>query len=140
MGATQVSNQKMSALDRLKQVQNLFKQTWNGIHTEYTGRPGTSTICNKKRHFVRPEQSIYEEERSETLERLLTLLRNVENDGIALVVPSAHDRQSRTAQNFFNKNRTFDVAQAPLHNYIQTNVKSKGGINENVDFKGIERS
>lgn len=129
----------MSALDRLKQVQNLFKQTWTGIHTEYTGRPGTSNICNKKRHFVKPEQMSYEEERSETFDRLFTLLRNIENDGIPLVVPSAHDRQSRTAQNFFNKNRTFDAAQAPLFQYVQMS-KSKGGINENVDFKGIDRS
>ena len=82
----------MSALDRLKQVQNLFKQTWNGIHTEHTGRPGTSTICNKKRHFMKPEQMAYEEERSEALERLFTLLRNIENDGVPLVVPSAQDR------------------------------------------------
>ena len=95
----------MSALDRLKQVQNIFKQTWNGIQTEYTGRPGTSTICNKKRHFVKPEQMSYEEERSEVLERVLSLLNNVENDNIPLLVPSGHDRQSRTAQNFFNKNR-----------------------------------
>ena len=63
----------MSALDRLKQVQNAFKQTWGGIQTEYTGRPGTCTICNKKRTFVKPEQLTYEENRSETFEKMLLL-------------------------------------------------------------------
>ena len=57
---------------------------------------------------------IYEEERSELLERLFSLLRNIENDNLPLLIPCAHDRQSRTAQNFFNKNRAFDVTQAPL--------------------------
>lgn len=82
----------MSALDRLKQVQNAFKQTWNGILTEYTGRPGTCTICNKKRTFVKPEQLTYEEERSEILERIFTMLTNIENDNVSLLVPSGHDR------------------------------------------------
>ena len=103
-------NQKMSALDRLKQVQNIFKQTWSGISTEYTGRPGTCTICNKKRHFVKPEQLSEEEERSERLERIFSFLHNVENDNIPLLLSSGQDRQSRTAQNFFNKNRQFDVS------------------------------
>ena len=108
----------MSALDRLKQVQNAFKQTWNGILTEYTGRPGTCTICNKKRTFIKPEQLTYEEERSELMERIFTMLSNIENDNVSLLVPSGHDRQSRTAQNFFNKNRQFDVNQAPIYQYI----------------------
>jgi len=60
----------MSALDRLKQVQNIFKQTWNGISTEYTGRPGTCTICNKKRTFPKPEQLSDEEERSYKFEKV----------------------------------------------------------------------
>lgn len=34
------------------------------MHTEYTGRPGTCTICNSKRVFTKPEQLINEEERS----------------------------------------------------------------------------
>lgn len=82
----------MSALDRLKQVQNLFKQTWNGIQTEYTGRPGTSNICNKKRHFIKPEQMSYEEERSELLDRMFNVLKNIENDNVPLLIPCAMDR------------------------------------------------
>jgi hypothetical protein len=60
----------MSALDRLKQVQQIFKQTWNGILTEYTGRPGTSIICNTKRTFHTPEQVYYEKERSKIFEAI----------------------------------------------------------------------
>ena len=62
--------QKMSALDRLKQVQQAFKMTWQGIHTEYTGRPGTCTICNTKRVFHKPEQLTIEEERSFAFEQM----------------------------------------------------------------------
>jgi hypothetical protein len=60
----------MSALDRLKQVQNIFKQTWNGIDTDYTGRPGTCNICNTKRVFLKPLHLQDEEDRSEKFERI----------------------------------------------------------------------
>jgi hypothetical protein len=93
----------MSALDKLKQVQNLFKQTWNGINTEYTGRPGTCTICNKKRSFIKPEKLCEEEHRSRRLEKLLGLLSRIENDNIPLLTATSVDRQTRTAQNFYNK-------------------------------------
>lgn len=83
-----VSNQKMSAIDRLKQVQNIFKQTWQGIHTEFTGRPGTSIICNKKRTFVKPEQMKNEEERAIQFEAIFSLLQNIENDNIPLLIGS----------------------------------------------------
>lgn len=99
----------MSALDRLKQVQSIFKQTWNGIDTDYTGRPGTCNICNSKRVFVKPAKLSDEEDRSERFEKMLQFLANVENDNMPLLINSGQDRQSRTAQNFFNKNRNFDV-------------------------------
>ena len=41
----------MSALDRLKMIQAQYKQIWNGINTEYTGRPGTSNLTNTTRKF-----------------------------------------------------------------------------------------
>jgi hypothetical protein len=52
-------------------VQSIFKQTWNGIDTDYTGRPGTSNICNTKRVFIKPIKLIDEEDRSERFERIL---------------------------------------------------------------------
>jgi len=42
---------EMSALDRLKLIQQNFSKTWKGINCEYAGRPGTSQICNKKRNY-----------------------------------------------------------------------------------------
>jgi len=66
---------------------------------------------------VKPEQLSEEEERSERFERIYSFLHNIENDNIPLLLSSGQDRQSRTAQNFFNKNRQFDVAQAPLFQY-----------------------
>lgn len=59
---------------------------------------------------MKPEYLTEEEERSEHFERIFTLLANIENDNVPLLISSGQDRQSRTAQNFFNKNRTFDVA------------------------------
>ena len=108
-GTTQVSSQKMSALDRLKQVQQIFKQTWQGILTEYTGRPGTSQMCNTKRIFAKPEQLKIEEDRSHMFEQIFNILQNIENDNITMLLSSGQERQSRTAQNFFNKNKQFDV-------------------------------
>ena len=34
----------MSALDRLKCIQNNFRQQWHGINCEISGRPGKSSI------------------------------------------------------------------------------------------------
>ena len=82
----------MSALDRLKQVQSIFKQTWTGIDTDYTGRPGTCTICNKKRHFIKPPQVTEEEERSQKFEKIFALLHNIENDNMPLLLNSGQDR------------------------------------------------
>ena len=36
--------QEMSALDRLKCIQNNFRQQWNGINCEISGRPGKSLL------------------------------------------------------------------------------------------------
>ena len=51
----QPGNENMSALDRLKMIQAQYKAQWIGINTDYTGRPGTSTMCNKERHFEEPK-------------------------------------------------------------------------------------
>jgi len=41
----------MSPLDRLKLIQAQFKAQWIGINTDFTGRPGTSIMCNSERVF-----------------------------------------------------------------------------------------
>ena len=53
----------MSALDRLKLIQTNFKQNWNGIQCESTGRPGTSNFVNKKRAITVIETAVAEDER-----------------------------------------------------------------------------
>ena len=46
-----------------------------------------------------------------------------------------------STQNFFNKNRAYDVSQAPLYQYTQSKInKVKGGVNDTIDFKIIERN
>lgn len=41
---------------------------------------------------MKPEYMCYEEERSDLLDRLFTLLKNIENDNMQLLIPCAHDR------------------------------------------------
>jgi len=38
-------------MDRIKRLLNEFKRNWRGIKTDASGRPGTSSIVNKKRQF-----------------------------------------------------------------------------------------
>ena len=57
-GTRQKSVQEMSAIERLIEVQKHFKTLWKGIKPEFTGRPGTSLLCNNKRVFEEPKQAI----------------------------------------------------------------------------------
>ena len=45
------SSSENTALQRLNQLQRAEKKTWKGVKCEYTGRPGTCTLLNKKRFF-----------------------------------------------------------------------------------------
>lgn len=53
----------MSALDRLKCIQNNFRQQWNGIMCESSGRPGTANFVNRKRAVTVMETAEAENER-----------------------------------------------------------------------------
>ena len=70
----------MSALDRLKQIQAEFKKNWRGINPECTGRPGTSTLLNKKRTFAIPHQSRDEDERQALLLKIFDKLTEIEDE------------------------------------------------------------
>ena len=85
----------MSALDRLKMIQAQYKAQWIGINTDYTGRPGTSTMCNKERIFETTKQAIDEDLRCERFLKIFDTLRNIELD-IPLLISAGNDRQSRT--------------------------------------------
>lgn len=61
---------EMSALDRLKLIQSNFLKNWKGIVAEYTGRPGTSQICNKKRNYGCNDKLPEEDERQRMLFKL----------------------------------------------------------------------
>ncbi len=54
----------MTALERLKTIQFLFKESWVGINTDYTGRPGTSNMTNSTRMFKTFTHLAEEDERS----------------------------------------------------------------------------
>jgi hypothetical protein len=60
---------------------------------------------------------------------------------LPLVISLGQDRQSRTAQNFFNKNKNFEVQNANVHNYINNSPhKGKNSPNEIIEFKVIGSS
>jgi hypothetical protein len=70
----------MSALDRLKHIQSNFKQHWKGINCEFAGRPGTSNFVNRKRMFTISESSIQEEARQTQLVKVMTKLKDLEDE------------------------------------------------------------
>lgn len=41
-------------------IQAQFKARWVGINTDYTGRPGTSLMCNTDRTFPMSKQEVEE--------------------------------------------------------------------------------
>lgn len=69
-----------SPLDRLKLIQAQFKTTWVGINTDFSGKPGTSSMCNSERVFPQSKQEIEEEVRANKFLRIFATLRNVEQD------------------------------------------------------------
>jgi hypothetical protein len=70
----------MSALDRLKHIQSNFKQHWKGINCDFSGRPGTSNFVNRKRMFTISEQSVQEDERQRQLGKVMTKLKDLEDE------------------------------------------------------------
>lgn len=90
----------MSSLDRLKMIQQQFKQNWTGINTEYTGRPGTSNLTNTTRKFKQFPQMEVEDERNALVLKILETLKNIEQEH-PLLLPAGNDAKSRTTQNFY---------------------------------------
>ena len=97
----------MTALERLKMIQAQFKARWVGINTDYTGRPGTSLMCNQDRKFPTNNHEIEEDLRSERFLRILDTLRNIENEQ-PLLIGNNENRAGRSGQNFFNGKRKDD--------------------------------
>ena len=60
-------------------------------------------MCNKERNFEKTQQSLDEEIRAERFMKIFDTLRNIELD-IPLLISAGNDRQSRTQQNFYQKN------------------------------------
>jgi hypothetical protein len=58
----------------------MYKKQWKGISTEYTGRPGTSHLCNKKRKFTPSKKLIEEDEKEYKLHKVLALLASIEQE------------------------------------------------------------
>ena len=76
----------MGALERLKCIQARFKKTWFGIGPEFTGRPGTSTLCNTKRIFSLPKEYQDDLKRSHQIQQILLLVKGIEED-IPISIP-----------------------------------------------------
>ena len=97
------SNGNVTALERLKMIQAQFKARWVGINTEFTGRPGTSLMCNQDRSFPMTQQEQEEVVRSERFGRLFDTLRNIESD-MPLLLANDHKVRlaGRSGSNFYN--------------------------------------
>ena len=107
----------MTALERLKTIQYLFKESWVGINTNYTGRPGTSNMTNSSRTFKTFSHLAEEDERSEIFMRILDTLKNIEAE-IPLLISAAGDTKTRTVSNFFNnKKQDYNNLQQFLYAY-----------------------
>ena len=85
----------MTALERLKTIQYLFKESWVGINTDYTGRPGTSNMTNASRIFRTFANLAEEDERSNIFGKVLDTLKNIENE-LPLLISTSGDSKSRT--------------------------------------------
>ena len=66
--------------ERLRQIQHDFKRQWRGkgIKPDWCGRPGTSNIVNRKRHYEVSEGLIDDEENFRFLVKLLIKLKEME--------------------------------------------------------------
>ena len=60
-------------------------------------------MCNKERSFETSKQALDEDIRAERFLKIFDTLRNIELD-IPLLISAGNDRQSRTQQNFYQKN------------------------------------
>ena len=103
----------MSALDRLKHIQSNFKQHWKGINCEFAGRPGTSNFVNRKRTFTISECSIQEEERQRQLGKVMTKLKELE-DECKGVMPNAGSSSSANGSTTIS-NRTVSSSMSGTH-------------------------
>ena len=65
-------------MDRIKRLLGDFKKTWRGIKTDSSGRPGTSNIVNKKRHYDVCQGLRDDEDNFHYLIRLLVKLKEIE--------------------------------------------------------------
>jgi len=120
---------EMSALDRLKLIQANFLKNWNGVACEYTGRPGTSQICNKKRNYSIQDKSSEEDERQRQLFKLFQIIRGLEED-----LKSSQAAGSKTSQNFFSsqqQSNLYAVSSKNFNDFLQFKL-----LKESQSLKG----
>jgi len=72
-----------------------FKQTWIGINTDYTGRPGTSNMTNSTRTFRTFTHLSEEDDRSQLFVKILDTLKNIELE-LPLLISNGVESKSRT--------------------------------------------
>jgi hypothetical protein len=96
---------ELTPLERLKYSQHLFRQRWagSGVSVEATGRPGTSTLCNKSRLFSQHPRQVHEERRSDLLMKVMAVLAGVEAETGVLTSDANIAEAGKTKLNFFGK-------------------------------------
>jgi hypothetical protein len=93
----------MSALDRLKLIQQNFKQTWNGIACESCARPGTSNFVNRKRAITVIESAELENERQKQLWKIFTKLRDLDEERTSSANGTSRSTMVNTGSSFYNQ-------------------------------------
>eukprot|EP00347_Sterkiella_histriomuscorum_P021171 403334979 len=111
-----------SALERLKNIQNFVKRSWQGVQVDHSGRPGTASIVNKKRYNPISENQLEDEERFRLILKLAIKLKEIDDER------QNHNQHqnSSTQQNFFNTESRAD-----------TYKQSYGQQLEFLQFKGV---
>ena len=95
-------------------------------------------MCNKERQFETTKQTIDEDVRAERFVRIFDTLRNIEQD-IPLLISAGNDRQSRTQQNFYQKNtKEMEKGLSNLSSYLFTAPYQT--FNHAVNIKPIQKN
>jgi hypothetical protein len=125
----------MSALDRLKCIQNNFRQQWNGINCEVSGRPGTSNFVNRKRQINVVESVEQENERQKLLSKVFGKLKDLEDERQGVSTNAGSAASSTNRSSLSNQPGFFSQASSTTSNGFY-NASGKNH-NEFLHFKNI---
>ena len=73
---------KMSALSRIKAIQENDWKIWEGVNVKKSGRPGTSGLIKPKSRKEPDQQQIEDDLRQNSILQILTKMQALEDDNI----------------------------------------------------------